>query len=133
MCIGRLQQYILENQSKFFPPPVHSSNEVILYLTCFDITSQIHWPACMVAWRFLMSCVTWLTLLDLLPADVTLCLAQDVKGCYIAAPTLSLGFEIKNSDIPTENSACGGNYRKVGSRSFSTEASLSRLPQSVLL
>lgn len=44
-------------------------------------------------------------LLDLISADTTLRLAQDVKGCYFSALTLSLGFEIESSHrVPTEHS-----------------------------
>lgn len=45
------------------------------------------------------------TMLDLISANITLCLAQDVKGYYFIAPTFSPGFGIKSSDrVPTERS-----------------------------
>ena len=72
------------------------------------------------------------TLLDLVSADTTLCLAQDIKGCYFIVPTLSLGFGRKSSNVSSLSAphmmvAIG----KIRSRNFSGRRSLSRQPQSM--
>lgn len=57
MCMCRLWQFILKIQVNSSVPQTialttQCSNNVILYLAFFDIPSQIHWLAHMVAMRF---------------------------------------------------------------------------------
>lgn len=60
MCICGLLQFILKIKVNSSPLQASIlmtkfSNSLILCLACFDVPPEIHWPAYMVALRFLMS------------------------------------------------------------------------------